>query len=308
MRNLLKPIPVLLAFTASAVLADGQSDINDAIDQVKVDAINSVAGSAETATKGTLQQYFPTVEVEFSYDEVSELGASVLILAPLFDQSDVKNTFFTQDSIFVRNGRTTINLGLGYRRLAMDNTLLLGVNGFYDHEFPYNHGRTSVGLEARTSMWQVNANQYRATTDWVTGLNGNSERALNGYDVEAAIPVPYMNWMTLSLKQFSWGRDLETLAYGKETTLDAQIPAFPGLGISLAQTNFSGNELDDKNTVKISYTFSDSASRQQSEWISSSAFTLESMETKRFDKVKRENEIVKQISDGVTYQFVIKGI
>jgi adhesin/invasin len=41
---------------------------------------------------------------------------------------------------------------------------MLGVNAFYDHEFPYDHGRYSIGLEARSTVGEVNANMYQATT------------------------------------------------------------------------------------------------------------------------------------------------
>ena len=97
-------------------------------------------------------------------------------------------------SAFYQDNRTTLNAGLGYRRLAFDNTLMLGVNAFYDHEFPYDHGRTSLGFEARTTMGEINANKYWATTKDKVGKQGFTERALDGYDIEGGIALPYMNW------------------------------------------------------------------------------------------------------------------
>ena len=91
-------------------------------------------------------------------------------MAPLSDESDIENTLFTQVSAFYTDNRTTLNAGLGYRRLVSDNTLMLGVNAFYDHEFPYDHGRYSMGLEARSTVGEINANMYQATTkdgSWV---------------------------------------------------------------------------------------------------------------------------------------------
>jgi hypothetical protein len=75
-----------------------------------------------------------------------------LFLTPFFDLSKIQDTFFMQNSLFHKDNRTTINTGLGYRKLTLENNLLIGVNGFYDHEFPYNHGRTSLGLELRTTV------------------------------------------------------------------------------------------------------------------------------------------------------------
>ena len=71
------------------------------------------------------------------------------MVAPLSDPDDIFNTYFTQGSVFYEDNRTTLNLGLGYRKLSDNKMLLTGINAFYDHEFPYDHGRTSIGFEAR---------------------------------------------------------------------------------------------------------------------------------------------------------------
>ena len=159
-------------------------------------------------TKSFLEQYFPTVEVSFETKEGTKPTTGILVVAPLSDSEDIENTLFTQVSAFYTDNRTTLNAGLGYRRLVSDNTLMLGVNAFYDHEFPYDHGRYSVGLEARSTVGEINANMYQAMTKWKTGKNGQEERALDGWDIEAGLPLPYMNWATVFVKRyqdyFSW--------------------------------------------------------------------------------------------------------
>ena len=85
----------------------------------------------------------------------------VLVVRPLSDPSNITNTIFTQGSLYFSDeGRKTLNLGLGDRFLTLDNKLLLGANIFYDHEFPYDHGRTSLGLEAKSSVGEINYNKY----------------------------------------------------------------------------------------------------------------------------------------------------
>jgi adhesin/invasin len=212
----------------------------------------------------------------------------------LSDPDDVINTFFTQDSIYHQDNRTTVNMGLGYRRLALDNKVLLGANAFYDHEFPYDHGRTSIGLEARSTVGEINFNQYWAATGWRNGANGLQEHALGGTDLEAGVPLPYMNWAKLYVRGFVWNAyagvaDLK----GNDVSLRAQVPLLQGLSIEAGHRNF--NNLPSEDFLKISYNLMSIMKPQAVQpLISQSAYSLSSMENKRYDKVRRENLIVKQ--------------
>ena len=171
------------------------------------------------------REILPTVEISFETKEGQKPTTGILVVAPLSDQKDIENTIFTQVSAFYTDNRTTLNAGLGYRRLVSDNTLMLGVNAFYDHEFPYDHGRYSVGLEARSTVGEVNANMYQATTKWKTGKNGLQERALDGWDIEAGLPLPYMNWATVFVKRYEWdGVDGGKDAKGNDAQLRAYVP------------------------------------------------------------------------------------
>ena len=186
--------------------------------------------------------------------------------------------------------------------------LLTGINAFYDHEFPYDHGRTSVGFEARTTVWEINANKYWATTKWKTGKNGLEERALDGYDIEAGVPLPYMNWATVFVKNFRWDAvDGGDDAKGNDLQLRAYIPGITGLEIQAGRTFFSDSSGTDENYINIFYNvtqlFADKP-RYNHQWISKDAYKLESMEDRRYEKVRRTNNIVKQIGSGFTARAV----
>ena len=73
---------------------------------------------------------------------------------------------------------------------------------------PYRHGRASLGLEARTTVGEINANRYWATTGWQAGANDMDEHALGGVDLEIGIPLPYMNWATFYAKAFKWNTEI----------------------------------------------------------------------------------------------------
>ena len=284
----------------------GTKVIQNGVDGLKSEALSSINSGATGVTKSYLEKYFPTVEVILDLFESNKPASSLLILAPLSDPSDVKNTFFTQDSIYYQDNRTTINMGLGYRRLEMDNKLLLGINAFYDHEFPYHHGRTSFGLEARTTVGEVNFNRYWAASGWKNGAEGLEEHALGGTDLEAGVPLPYMNWAKLYVRGFIWNAyDGAADLKGNDISLRAQAPFMQGLSIEAGHRNF--NNLPGEDFIRINYNLMSTNKPQASQpLISQNAYSLSSMENKRYDKVRRENLIVKQ-KRAKTFAVVVSG-
>jgi adhesin/invasin len=272
----------------------GTKVVQNGVDGLKSEAISSINSEATGVTKSYLERFFPTVEVIIDLFESNKPASSLLILAPLSDPDDVKNTFFTQDSIYYQDNRTTINMGLGYRRLEMDNKLLLGVNAFYDHEFPYNHGRTSLGLEARSTVGEVNFNRYWAASGWKNGADGLEEHALGGTDLEAGVPLPYMNWAKLYVRGFIWNAyDGVADLKGNDISLRAQAPFMQGLSIEAGHRNF--NNLPSEDFIRINYNLMSVMKSQATQPLfSQNAYSLSSMENKRYDKVRRENLIVKQ--------------
>jgi adhesin/invasin len=273
----------------------------------------AIAGSKSYANqqgvgiaKSFLQKYFPTVELQLDMFDYNKTQSGLLIVAPLSDPKDVKNTFFTQDSIYHKDGRTTVNLGLGYRRLEMDNKLMLGINAFYDHEFPYNNTRTSIGLEARTTVGEVNFNQYWGMSGWKNAANSYQEKSLGGTDLELGVPLPYMNWAKAYGRGFIWyGVDGANDLKGTDVSLRAAPPILPGLAIEGGRRSYAGST-PDENFLRISYNLMDMNTAKPSQpWFSERAYQLSSMEDRRYDKVRRENLIVKQKrNQGFTVRYV----
>ena len=56
--------------------------------------------------------------------------------------------WFTQQRISrASDTGTTLNVGVGYRRISKDDRRLYGAHLFYDHRFLNRHDRLSAGLE-----------------------------------------------------------------------------------------------------------------------------------------------------------------
>ena len=299
--NLPIPSKTSLDSEQQQILSLGTKVAQGGVDGLKAEATSSVNAGTVGIAKSYLEKYFPTVELQFNMFDYNKTQSGILIVAPLSNQNDVKNTFFTQDSIYHQDNKTTVNLGLGYRRLEMDKKLMLGVNAFYDHEFPYNHGRTSLGLEARTTVGEINFNQYWSTSGWRKGTNDFQERALGGADIEAGIPLPYMNWAKLYVRGFIWNSyDGVADLKGNDVSLRAQVPMLTGLTLEAGHRTFT-DSTPNEDFLKISYNIMSIMKPQAAQPLfSENAYSFDSMENQRYSKVRRENLIIKQRKGSMT--------
>jgi adhesin/invasin len=165
---------------------------------------------------------------------------------------------------------------------------MLGINGFYDHELDYDHKRTSLGAELRTSAYEFNTNAYFSASDTRTGKNSAQEESLDGYDFEAGGHLPFIpNWKVFA-KYFDFevpnGNDFEGLEYSTEIYV-------PGTGLRLTTGIKDYDNYDDNWFFKISLNLG--AVNSNDRFVSDTAYQLTSMKDKKLDKVRRENLIIK---------------
>lgn len=117
---------------------------------------------------------------------------------PLFQSSDKTHTFFTHDRISVQNGRGIYSAGLGYRRLLFDESLLAGLNTFFDFQDLHKHYRGGLGFEGISTLLELRANSYFGLSPKRKVSEGGTaicyEKAINGGDIELGFPIPYLPW------------------------------------------------------------------------------------------------------------------
>jgi hypothetical protein len=298
---LIVSVPNSLARTLSTTVIgaaerlQSNSNISQVVEETALDL-------ASEKVESELQDTFSNTEVSIDLSPDGKNTIGILTVQPLSDPEDISNTIFGQGSLFSSDGRHTLNLGLGYRRLTDSKNWIYGINAFYDHEFPYDHSRASVGLEIRSSVFELNANEYVALSGWKTGKNSIDEHALDGRDLEVGFAIPYMPSSRIYYKQFQWDAlngadDLKGQTTSLEISGDILVP---GLSVSLGQTTFDGN-LEDVEFVRLDYRLGQSA-EERTPLFSKDAFQFESMEEKRFEKVRRENQIVKQTRTRVVFR------
>jgi adhesin/invasin len=177
--------------------------------------------------------------------------------------------------------------------MSDDEHWLYGANAFYDHEFPYGHRRSSVGLEARSSVIELNANKYYGLSDFKSGVDGDNEKVLGGYDVEAGLIIPYMPGGKIYHKQFQWdGENGEVDLKGNTTSLKFSGDLLvPGLSLEVGMINYK-NKMD-KDFVQLTYTYIP-GKKEVRPILSSKPYKFTSMKNHRFEKVRRENRMAIQ--------------
>ena len=239
----------------------------------------------------SLGEMFPTAEVGLTSGKTQKVKGHILVVKPLSDIDDKENILFTQGSIYFSDGnRKTLNLGIGKRKLLNNDTLMLGANLFYDQELDYDHQRASLGIEAISSVASLRANQYYGLSGWETGVGGTQEKALYGNDIELGAPLPYLPWTNFYLRSFNWeGASGAADLKGDEMSLEAKLPF--GLNVEVGKRS---NEGITKDRRFASLTWRCCNKKEPNFGISDKAYSLTSVADQRFQKVRRQNLIVKQ--------------
>ena len=178
---------------------------------LEVNATGNTDKLKDTIIDKTIQKFedgfntlFTNTELTIEGRKAADPNFTLLTINPVSKNEAEGNLTFFQGSIIRQNNRDTINLGIGYRQLSDDEKWIYGINAFHDYESTYEHSRWSVGAELRSSAFEINANKYFAISGAKTGRNGNTERALDGYEIEIGGQVPYVPSAKIFAKQWTW--------------------------------------------------------------------------------------------------------
>jgi len=286
-------IVIGLALNATAQTV---SEIVDSLESKTIDAAES---HVEEVGRSGLDYIFDKAEldVEFSNGKPEfELG-----VLKAYDGKNANSFLFNQIGINGFDERTTLNLGLGYRILNTDNTWMGGTNIFYDHEFPNDHKRSSVGVELISSAMKLRANKYNGITEFITDRSGTDSKALDGNDASLQIALPYFPGAFFEYTIYKWdavegAKDAE----GKKYSLGGNLS--DNLSFSFVRTDYDEASKNDINRTQLKYSwYFGSASKEPTLFeMADKAYQLRNLTTQKYDLVKRENRIIKQKKFGAT--------
>lgn len=308
-----------------------QSDKMTAMNTLSLSLMQSARQAAEGNTPGALLSLGKTaadfwlpsfgkdlpewakhIEGEWEVNENNVPRWSVLGVFPLFESKDVQDTVFTQVSQrryqLLGIERDVTNVGLGYRRLLFDNSVLVGLNGFYDYGWKYNHQRVSAGVEAKWAGLDFGANSYWKASSSHTAGAGNEEEVLDGHDIRLASQVPFLPWARVHGRRYWWKTsNVDEDIKGWEAGLEMDIHQNLQVETGVKSDNFIDDADNNEYFFKMRVTM-DLGTRPvalSSQWVSGNPWLMRDMSQYRLDKVRRENKIiVERKSSGV---FITRG-
>jgi hypothetical protein len=236
-------------------------------------------------------------EIDLGRDSFGrERGGSVSTVQPIY-MNDVGAVFAQgRANLQHRFGeslwRTTLNLGVGYRQLFNNDTMMLGGNLFYDVEMPRGHHRIGFGADLRASFAELNANYYLPRSKVVfldTSTTSITERAREGWDLEAGLNLPYMPWAKVYAKRYHWkgyaGADMNGHGFS------VQVAPLRYLQVEVGLKN---DNIENKTSfikLGMSYNFA-SPMDYNNKIFADVPYEMTSMREHRLDQVRRENTII----------------
>lgn len=250
--------------------------------------------------------FLSNLEIEGGISKGDALG-SITSIQPLWSSTDERNHVFSQISWYREHEQTTLNFGLAARRLNEDQTVLWGINGFFDHAPERNHNRASIGADVQTSQAGVAVNYYVPLSGWKSVDTYTEEKAASGWDFELMGRLPEFPSWTAYVKGFQWDSiDEDTNrsddVYGAEANLEySPIPAFTVRGGIQDDT---GSDVSAELALRFNIKFDQPLDLQFKPRTGLTPVT-----DRVYDKVRRENTIrVMQRRKEITQLTVLESI
>ena len=224
---------------------------------------------------------------------------SIMTVRPLATHPGV-DAWFVQlqlnDTKIRGKGRLSTNLGVGYRKLSESKNSFTGANLFIDYDAEGN-ARSSVGLELRSSAFEIIANYYQALSGSVT-VGSYSERSLDGSDISIVGEIPYLPWASIVANHYEWKANKNSKS-SKGDKLSLELAITPSLIVDIGydDNNIHGTS----NFAKIMFVY---PPRERvtatNNLVGEKAFSQIDMSDELLSKVRRSNkQIIESEGTGV---------
>ena len=293
---------IAILFNVNAHALDVASEI-DKIKAKKIEKLDKYVSNLGENIVSNLSESIPELipgqgltEVSIQLRESYKPDFSILAVRELYRNNN-GNTFL-QVSLFnteVQNEeRFTGNFGLGKRFLSNDKFLMTGFNTFLDYD-SYGNTRGSIGGELKNATFGLTSNYYKKIKDGT-----DSEKVLDGYDVQLTSQIPYLHWANVFVNHYKWygvaRDDIEGRKYGSELSL------LPSFNLEVAYDDKTAKGLEDEYYVKLNYVYPpreriptalDGVSKEM--WVKKKDMTDQLL-----TKVRRQNKIMVELSGAAT--------
>ena len=292
----MKFLRYLIPATLSLLIATnaGSQDLNlkakatDKIEAFKEVKINAYTREFTDRLSSYVKENFERNKyLDFSIDTQKYLKPTFSIMSVNEIMKIDNGTIFNQTSINTHDGDETINIGFGKRKLLNNNTLIFGVNAFYDHQLTESHERVGLGAEAITSIFDVRGNYYNAISQRRKNSEGTTEIAMDGWDLRGDYHLPIEQDINLFFSAFEF-ENPESISSYKEKGNKYGATAKLG-NIHLEGGYMDDNQDNDAWFGNINYVLNFGDANENTS--SSNAKSFKDVSDQLYQPVKREDKI-----------------
>jgi len=211
----------------------------------------------------------------------------------LFTQFSLHNQDINDDQ------RIIGNLGLGYRFLNSDQSMMLGANTFYDQDLSEGHKRVGAGFEAKAAMLDFNYNLYQKTTNQRI-ISGTAEQTLSGQEYNISSQIPYMSWATFNYQGYRWENE-KAAQDNKGNIYSLEMVLNPSVQFIAEKDKSSVDGQDNLFNYKLTYIYPPRNNKPSllDGAIDQNAFAKKDMQAALKDKVRRNNNLAVEIQGSV---------
>lgn len=265
-----------------------------------LEALRAAAGTSDLTMLNRL-------ELEYGLTEGGLNGYSALTVQPLFESPDKRRSLMAQASYARKqtenqeadtdDWRETVNAGLSWRYVTPDERHMFGVNAFFDHQWPYHHNRMSVGVDYKTGLMGLSSNHYVGLSEWRGRTDGYEERALSGTDIELSGRLPDLPELELFLRGYHWDEQRTAILNPDgDDILGYRLAAeyTPISAFTFTAAAAKDNAMDSPEgqiMMRFNYRFGQGFD----DFKKRPSYNLDSVVDRRFEKVRRNNEIRVQV-------------
>ena len=200
--NLIKYLLLILYFLNFGGIVNAEN-IKSKVENKIYSKIDDFAHNIGENFADSLRDYENLKYLDFSFNVQEGFEPSIQIesVSKLIEYDD--GALFNQLNLISQDSKTTINLGIGKRKLFDNDTYMLGTNFFIDYQFDESHLRSGLGFEAISNSLDFIANYYNAISGFKNTSDGR-EKALDGYDLKLNYHLSNKSNTDFFVKLFEW--------------------------------------------------------------------------------------------------------
>ena len=258
-------------------------------ESVKKNIVSNFTNSLSLAVENFLDgEGETTVQIDMGEDYKPEF--SIVTVRPISKHHSVDATFIQlqlNEQKIRGKGRLSTNIGIGYRKLSENKDSITGANVFLDYDEEGN-ARASIGLELKSSSFDVLANYYAAISGGQT-VGAYTERTLDGVEITAVGQVPYLPWANLVATHYEWEAEKNSKdSKGDKISLEMQLTPNLVAEVGYDDNNISGTS----NFAKIMFVYParETTPTASTDFLSEKPFVQGDMSLDLLSIVRRSNK------------------